>query len=125
MPRRVEKDPEGRPRLVLVLSCPEFEHSRLAGLKVINHDVKMHLLRHVLTGPVRRRVVIDPLERDALTVVRANVRPIGGGVDGPVEQRSVELRECPWIGTIDNNARETSDSHGGKRRTISGRSASG
>ena len=51
MAGRVEEDPERRAGLVLVLGRAELEHRRLGGVEVVDHDVEVHLLRHVLAGP--------------------------------------------------------------------------
>jgi hypothetical protein len=51
MPGRVEEHPEGGAGLVLVPGRAEFGHRRLGGVEVVDDDVQMHLLGHLLSGP--------------------------------------------------------------------------
>src|SRR5579859_2651651 len=59
---RVEEDPEGLARLVLVLGRAEREHLRLGGVEVVDDHVEVHLLRHLLSRPLRRGIVRYLLE---------------------------------------------------------------
>src|SRR5215475_7591056 len=52
-----------------------------------------------------------PAEGDALAVVRADLSPVGGDVDLPIQHRAVEPRESARIGTVDDEAWEACDSH--------------
>jgi len=76
VPRRVEEHPEGRTGLVLVPGRAELEHRRLGGVEVVDDHVKMHLLGHLLGRPSRWGVGLHLLERDALTVLRADFSPV-------------------------------------------------
>src|SRR4029079_10278707 len=88
-------------------------------------DVEVHLLRHLLARPLRRLVVLDRLERDALTVVGADFVPPLVAVDLPVEHCDVEVGEGACVRTVDDDARETCDSHAANSMASSGRSTSG
>src|SRR6266498_2921675 len=85
----------------------------------------MHLLGHFLGRPSRRDVGLHLLEGDALTVVRADLSPVGGDVGLPIQHRAVERRESARIGTVEDDAGETCDSHARQRRRNYGRSTSG
>src|SRR5215831_17920921 len=61
--------------------------------------------------PPRRGIVLHLLEGDALAVVRADLSPVGGDVDLPIQHRAVEPRESARIGTVDDEAWEACDSH--------------
>ena len=113
MPGRIEEDPEGRAGLVLVLGGAEIEHSRLSGIEVVDDHIEMHLLRHLLIRPLWRGITLHLLEGDALTVIRADVSPVRGNLDLPVQHRAVERRESAGIGTVDDDAGEACDSHSG------------
>ena len=76
VPLRVEEHPEGRTGLVLVPGSAELEHRRLGGVEVVDDHVKMHLLGHLLGRPSRWGVGLHLLERDALTVLRADFSPV-------------------------------------------------
>src|SRR5690242_7391800 len=104
VPRRVEEHPEGRAGLVLVLSGTEIEYRRLSGIEVVDDHVEMHLLGHLLTRPSWRDIALHLLEGDALTVVGADVSPVGGDFGLPVQHRAVERRESAGIGTVDDDA---------------------
>ena len=71
----VEEDAERRARLVLVLGRTEREHLRLGRVEVVDHDVEVHLLRHLLGRPPRRGEALDLLEADALARRRRGSRP--------------------------------------------------
>jgi hypothetical protein len=116
VPRRVEEHPEGRTGLVLMLSRAKAEHRRLGGVEVVDDHVEMHLLGHLLGRPARRGVGLDLLEGDALTVIRADLSPVGGDVDFPIQHRAVERRESARIRTVDDDAWEACDSHAGTVR---------
>ena len=98
---------------MLVLGGAEIEHRRLSGIEVVDDDVEMHLLRRLLTRPSWRGIALHLLEGDALTVVRADVSPVGGDLDLPVQHRAVKRRESAGIGTVDDDAGEACDSHSG------------
>ncbi len=74
---RVEEDSEGRAGLVIMFGSPEFEDLGLGGVEIIDHDIEVHLLRGTLTWPLRRREFLHLLEAQTLTVVRADLSPIG------------------------------------------------
>src|SRR5215510_10639360 len=111
VPRRVEEYPEGCAGLVRMLGRAEIEHRRLGGVEVVDDHIEMHLLGHLLTRPPRRGIVLHLLEGDALAVVRADLSPVGGDVDLPIQHRAVEPRESARIGTVDDEAWEACDSH--------------
>src|SRR5262249_30737946 len=111
VPRRVEEHPEGCAGLVRMLGRAEIEHRRLGGVEVVDDHIEMHLLGHLLTRPPRRGIVLHLLEGDALAVVRADLSPVGGDVDLPIQHRAVEPRESARIGTVDDEAWEACDSH--------------
>ena len=90
MPRWVEEDPEGRPRLMFGLGRAQFEHRGLAGIEVVDDHVDMHLLGYLLSRPGRRRVVLHRLEADALALWTADLGPAGGELGLPVQHRGVE-----------------------------------
>jgi hypothetical protein len=100
------------------LVAPNSSTAASGGVEVVDDDVKVHLLRDLLSRPRRRRVVLHLLERDALTVISADVGPVIGNVYLPIQKRAVERGECTWIGIVDHDARESCDSHGGTVRAI-------
>ncbi len=117
----VEEDPEGLAGLVLGQRGAEGEDLRLGGVEVLDDDVEVELLRHLLARPRRRPVVLDPLEGQAL-VLGPDVDPVLVRLDRPVEQRAVERRQGGGIGTVEHDAREPCDGHGPTlRRTRPGR----
>jgi hypothetical protein len=73
VPRRVKEHAERRARLVLVPGRAELKHRCLGAVKVVDDDIEVHLLRHLLPGPPRRGVGTYRLEGDALAVVRADI----------------------------------------------------
>src|SRR5215831_2418841 len=111
VPRRVEEHPEGCTRLVLMLGRAEIEHRRLGGVEVIDDHVEMHLLGYLLSRPSRRGIALHLLEGDALTVLRADLSPVGGDLGLPVEHRAVEGREGARIGAVDDDAGEACYGH--------------
>jgi len=119
--RRIEKHPEGCAGLMLVLGRAEVEHRRLGGVEVIDDHVEVHLLRHLLSRPPGWGIPLHLLEGEALTVVRADVGPVGADLDLPVQHRAVERRESARIGTVDDDAWEACDSHAGTVRAIADR----
>ncbi len=116
MPGRVEEHPEGRAGLVLVLDCAESQHGCLGGVEIVDDHVEMHLLRNVLARPGGQSVGLHLLEGDALAVVRADLCPVGRDRDLPVQQRAVKRRKGALVGTVDDEAWETCDSHPGTLR---------
>ena len=125
MAGRVEEDPERRTRLVLVLGRTQLEDGCLACVEVVDHDVDVHLLGHVLARPLRRRVVVDLLEAQAVAVVGSGVGPVVGDLDLPVEQGAVELGKGLGVGAVEDDRREACDSHGRHASEDSGRSVTG
>ena len=84
----VEEDAERRARLVLVLGRAEREHGRLGRVEVVDHDVEVHLLRHVLARPPGRGEALDLLEADALRGGVADLAP-------PVGRLTVQSSRVP------------------------------
>jgi hypothetical protein len=111
--RRVEEDPEPRARLVVVLRRTEGDDRLLAGVEVVDDDVEVHLLGHVLARPVGRGVGVHALEGEAVPVVGADVGPVGRALHLPVQHRAVEGREGDGIGAVEDEAREPCDGHAG------------
>ena len=95
------------------LVAPSSSTAGFGGVEVVDDHVEVHLLRHLLARPARRAVVLDRLEADALAVVGADLSPVGGDLDLPVQHRAVERRESAGVGTVDDDAGEACDSHAG------------
>jgi hypothetical protein len=66
MAGRVEEDAKRCPRLMFGSRRAEFEHCLLRRIEIVDHDVDVHLLGHVLAWPLRRPELLDTLEADAL-----------------------------------------------------------
>ncbi len=89
--------------------------------------------RRRCTGPAfcavgLSRVAALPRTRDAGSAaesLHADVRPALGGLDLPIQHGAVERRERVRIRTIDHEAWEACDSHGGHRTRDYGRATSG
>src|SRR4051794_4598420 len=113
---RVQEHPERRAGLMLVQRRAELEHRGLPGVEVVDDDVEVHLLRHLLPRPLGRGVALDLLEADALPVVGADLGPAGSELLLPVQHRAVEGRERVGVGTVEDDAREACDSHDGDAR---------
>ena len=125
---RVEEDAERRARLVLVLGRTELQHRRLRGVEVVDDHVDVHLLRDLLSRPLRvRGEVADLLELRASRRSRLGRRPTGVAVLGdlPVEQGAVEVGEGLRVGAVEDDDGKACDSHGRDSRSHSGRLASG
>src|SRR3954447_9723483 len=121
----VEEHAEGRPRLVLVLRRAELEHGGLCRVEVVDRDVDVHLLRYLLPGPARGGVLVHLLEPDGVAVVGADLSPVRGNLDLPLEEGAVEPRERTGVGAVDDDAGKAGDGHDGHRRGSSWRSVSG
>ena len=72
---RVEVHPEERARLHRVLACAKGQHRRLADVEVVELEVQVLLLRMLLAGPLRRLIVVDPLEAQRGTDVARAAPP--------------------------------------------------
>src|SRR3954447_14719455 len=125
VPGRIEEHAEARARLVLVLRRAEFEHRGLRGVEVVDDDVDVHLLRHLLAGPARRRVVLDLLEPDRVAVVRLDLGPVRRDLDLPVQELAVEGGEGRRVRAVEDDRGKACDSHGEDSMGGCGRSASG
>lgn len=112
MAGRVKEDPKLRARLDARLGGAQSDHRRFTLVEIGHDQVEVHLLRHVLAGPLRRLVALHLLKGDAIAaVLRANFRPVPGALDRPTEQLPVELREDLWVGAVQNQAGKPRDSH--------------
>ena len=112
----VEEDPECGAGLVLVLGGTELDDSGLGSVEVVDHDVDVHLLGHLLAGPVGSSVALDPLEADALVAVGGpDLGPTGVGADGPAEELTVELGRLGRIGAVEDDGGEACDCHTANR----------
>ena len=86
MSGRVEEDSKGRAWLDLGQGGAPREYRGFALVEIGHHQVEMHLLGHYLAGPLRRPIVGDPLERDAIAAVfGADLDPAVFDLDRPVE----------------------------------------
>ena len=104
---RVEKDAERRARLVLGLGCSQLEHCVLGDVEIVDHDVDVHLLGHILAWPLRRAELLDPLEADALVAgFIAHLSPAIVRGRLPIEQGAVELGEAAGVVAVENNRGE-------------------
>ncbi len=113
MTGRVKEHPKSRARLVLLLGRTKSENRCLRGVQVIDRDIEMHLLRSVLARPLWRREPRDPLEPQRIAVLGPNEPgDLVVLVKLPVEQRAVERRQDLRVGAVEDNDRETCDSHG-------------
>ena len=122
----VEEHAERRPGLVLGQGCTEFEHCPFAGVKVVDHDIDVHLLRDVLAGPLRRTELCDALETDALVTRRvANLAPTLIRAHLPIEQSAIERGEATRVVAVEDEGGKACDCHGWHRRTVCGRIPSG
>lgn len=92
MTRRVQEDSVGRTGLLLVFGCTNIDYCRLGGIKVVNDYIEVHLLRPVLSGPLRRGVTSHPMKGDAPAVASTNRSPVSGYVNLPIQHRAVEPR---------------------------------
>ena len=112
MAGRVEEDAERRARLVLRLRGAEAQHVLLAAVEVVDDHVEVHLLRSLLSRPLRRSVVVDRLEGDAVAPVSGpDLHPSVLGGDVPLEQPGIELRERIRVRAVDDESREPGDGH--------------
>ena len=108
----VEKDAERGARLVLGTGGTELEHGLLSSIEVVDHDVHVHLLGHVLPRPLRRPELIHTLEADALvTCLVANLTPPVVRTRLPIEQGAVELSETTGVVAVEDERGKSCDSH--------------
>ena len=116
---RIQENSVGRAGLIRMFCRTEIDHCRLGGVEVVNEHVEVHLLGPFLTRPGRRRVISNPMESNALALLRANRSPVGGdNVDFPIQHRAVERGERTGIGTVDSKERQASDGHAGQANPI-------
>lgn len=113
MTGRVEHDPVGSAGLMRMFGRTEADHGRLGDIEVVDEHIEVHLLGPFLGRPGRRRVTVHPVKGDALAVDSAHRSPIGGGLDLPIQHRTVEAGERTRIGTVDSGEGHASDGHAG------------
>lgn len=114
MPGRVEEDPEGLARLVLVLHGSEGKNGCFGIIEVIDHDVEVHLLRMLLGRPLGPLVVVDLLEAERLPVLGADLRPVLFDVNGPIEHRAAERGKDYRVGAVEDSGGTPSSGHAAK-----------
>lgn len=101
------------PWLVIRLAGTEGECNFLTLVQVLHNHVQVHLLRDGLAGPHGSLIHVHLLERDAVAAVTwPDIEPVTLVLDFPAEEFGVEGSQCGRIGTIDDNTREFSYSHG-------------
>lgn len=104
MPCRVEEDPEAAAvaRLMLVSGGAHPHHDGLGAVQIVDLDVQVHLLGHLLPRPLRCTVAGDLLEGDAVSLTAADIGPCAVLVDVnlPPEQLPVEPGEHTRIRTV-------------------------
>mgnify|MGYP002682911470 CR=1 FL=1 len=117
----VEEDAERRARLVVGRRRTDGQHGLLRSIEVLHHHVEVHLLRHVLAGPLRGAVAVHPLKADALVIgFAAHLTPalVRGG--GPPQQQATELGEATRVAAVDDERGEACDGHAKDRTPSSG-----
>ena len=108
----VEEHPESRARLVLVLGRAKSEHGRFCGVQVVDRDIEMHLLRDVLARPLRRGEADDLLKPQRVAVLGTDEPGVLVVLlERPVEQGAVERGHDLRVGAVEDDDRETCDSH--------------
>lgn len=115
---RIEVHPKEGARLHRVLAGAQGQHCRLADIEVIELEVEMLLLRVLLAWPLRRLVVVDPLEPQRRTDVTSESNPVtvrGALVDRPAGDRRVELRKGARLPAVDGSPRKSAYSIHGRQ----------
>src|SRR4051794_27704427 len=111
VPGRVEEDAEGSARLVRVPHRAELEDRSLGRVEIVDGDVEVRLLGSLLARPVRRAVVLDPLEADRLSVGRGHLGPVAVVLGGPAEEAAVERGHGAGVGAVEDEADHACDRH--------------
>lgn len=102
MPRRVEEySPTIGGGLKIGLDRPAFDCSALGDIQIVDEQIEMHLLGHLIAGPVRRPVVFHPLDRQHHPRTSQYDYLIGFVPDLEIQQGSVELAEVLRIAAIE------------------------
>ena len=76
MSGRIEEDSKGCTGLVLVFARAELERTCLAGIEVVDNQVEMHLLGQILPRPRGRRVGLDAMKGNAVSVIRPDLSSV-------------------------------------------------
>ena len=109
---RVEEHPERGPRLVVMLGCAQPEDGRFRRVEIVDVDIDVHLLRHLLTRPTRCREPVHFLEADGVAVLGAHRPPVvAARLHLPIKQCAVELRQSLGVGAVEDDNGVASDSH--------------
>ena len=109
MTSRIEEHSERRVGLQRRLAGTDVEHRSLTRVEVRHVEVKVHLLRMVVTWPYRGDVFVDLLKRDRRTNVAAQLNPIGmfAQHDLPSGDCCVERSEHRRVRAINRNEAQT------------------
>ena len=108
----VKEHPERRARLMLVPGRAKSEHGRFCGVQVVDRDIEMHLLRDVLSRPLRRSEADDLLKPQRVAVLGTDEPGVLVVLlERPVEQGAVERGHDLRVGAVEDDDRETCDSH--------------
>lgn len=119
VPSGVKKYPERLARLVDGPGSAELQHCRFRGVKVIDRQVEVQLLGHVLRRPHRRPIVLHPLEAQTLPIFSPYLSSVRFDADLPIQQAAVEPGQHYRVRAIQDDTREARDGHG---QTLASRS---
>lgn len=112
----VEEDPEAGPGLVVMLGRAQREDGGLRGVEVVDRDIDVHLLGHVLPWPAGSGEILDPLEADGVAIVGAHGPPVAVARHLPVKEGAVELRQRLGLGAVKDKYGKACNSHRGTVR---------
>ncbi len=112
MAGRVEEHSEGCPRLVAMLGGTQLEDGRLRSVEVVDLNIDVHLLGHLLSRPTRSGEPLHLLEADGVAMLGAYGPPAVTPRHLPVEEGAVERRQSLGVGAVEDESGIASDSHG-------------